>query len=417
MNSSARSLALVLTLFLCPASQGFSAEPPAASPPDARQGDENDARRREPRLEVLSDQRWKDIDASVGKALAWLSTQQAPDGSFATKPSGQPGVTSLCVMAYLSSGHSPGQGPYGERLERAIDFVLSCQREDGLFSLEDTVLPADAWTEASHTATYNHAISGLMLGEVYGQTDGTRAKKIQPAIERGLDYTRRMQHRRKRSPIDEWAWRYVKDVPISSGDGGGDADMSVTAWHIMFLRSARNAGFDVPVANVNEALDFVRRCYQPETGTFSYALYANGREPTRATTGAGVLSLFLAGRYDPQIANRAGSWILAHPFAELQRIAAFDGPIFLCGVLLQPGGLSTGRAVLGGILSAAGRSAAGQPKWRRRVGRGGPGPGIRQRLLDGACGAVPDATVSTVADLSALSRKRWRDRRSRHCAR
>ncbi len=71
----------------------------------------------------------------------------------------------------------------------------------------------------------------------------------------------------------------------------------------------------MPVADVNEALDFVRRCYQPETGAFSYALYANGRTPTRATTGAGVLSLFLAGRYDPQIARRSGNWILAHSFA------------------------------------------------------------------------------------------------------
>jgi hypothetical protein len=265
-------------------------------------------------MDVIPDDEWDRIDSSVERALTWLSTQQAHDGSFATKASGQPAVTSLCIVAYLSSGHVPGQGRHGEALNRAIDFVLTTQREDGLFSLEATTLPADVWNEATHTATYNHAIAGLMLGEVYGQTDPSRAKRIRSAIERGLAYTRRMQLRRKRAPIDQWGWRYIKDVPTSSGDGGGDADMSATSWHIMFLRSARNAGFDVPAAHVNEALDFVERCYQPTSGSFSYALYANGRMPTRATTGAGVLCLFLSGRYDPQIEAGAGRWILAHPF-------------------------------------------------------------------------------------------------------
>jgi hypothetical protein len=277
-------------------------------------GGADESAHRPPRMDVVTADQWANIDASIDRALAWLATQQASDGSFATKASGQPAVTSLCVVAYLSSGHNPGQGRFGETLNRAIDFVLTTQREDGLFSLEATTLPADVWNEATHTATYNHAIAGLMLGEVYGQTDSARSQRVRPAIERGLVYTRQMQLRRKRSPIDEWGWRYIKDVPTSSGGSGGDADMSATSWHIMFLRSARNAGFDVPVADVNEALDFVRRCYRPNEGSFGYALYANGRMPTRATTGAGVLSLFLSGKYDPQIAAGAGRWILAHPF-------------------------------------------------------------------------------------------------------
>jgi hypothetical protein len=87
-------------------------------------------------------------------------------------------------------------------LNRAIDFVLDCQREDGLFSLEAPIQPADDWNAATQTATYNHAIAGLMLAEAYGLSDGTRDKRIRPAIERGLVYTRRLQRRRKGSPID-----------------------------------------------------------------------------------------------------------------------------------------------------------------------------------------------------------------------
>jgi hypothetical protein len=281
--------------------------------------------RKPPRLEVIAADEWQRIDTSVERALEWLATQQLPDGSFETKLSGQPAVTSLCVLAYLSAGHVPGQGKYGDRLNRAIDFVLTTQRADGLFSLEECTQPADEWNEATQTATYNHAIAGVMLAEAYGLTPGARDEQIRPAIERGLSYTRRLQTRRKISPIDEWGWRYIRDIPTSSGDGGGDADLSVTSWHLMFLRAARNAGFDVPASQVNEALDYVRRCYQPHDGSFSYALYANGRMPTRAMTGAGVLCLFLSGRYDPQIEVAAGRWILAHPFAVYNQTMIHDG--------------------------------------------------------------------------------------------
>ena len=82
---------------------------------------------------------------------------------------GQPAVTSLSVMAFLSRGHQPGNGPYGDRLNRAIDFVLSCQLPNGLISLQ-TNDPSDPLETAQYAAVYNHAISGLMLGEVYGRS-------------------------------------------------------------------------------------------------------------------------------------------------------------------------------------------------------------------------------------------------------
>jgi len=35
---------------------------------------------------------------------------------------------------------------------------------------------------ASHGAVYNHAIAGLMLGEVYGHVTGQRGKDVKQAI-------------------------------------------------------------------------------------------------------------------------------------------------------------------------------------------------------------------------------------------
>src|ERR1700722_2443554 len=84
--------------------------------------------------DALSPAKWKEVESAVDRALARIASQQLPDGSFPTLPSAHPAVTSLCVMAFLSRGHQPGTGPYGQQLNRAIDFVISCQRPDGLFS-------------------------------------------------------------------------------------------------------------------------------------------------------------------------------------------------------------------------------------------------------------------------------------------
>ena len=74
--------------------------------------------------DALTPAEWKRVDTALERALEWLASQQQPDGSFPTVPRGQPAITSLSAMAFLSCGHQPGAGQYGERLNRAIDFVL-----------------------------------------------------------------------------------------------------------------------------------------------------------------------------------------------------------------------------------------------------------------------------------------------------
>ncbi len=93
-----------------------------------------------PLAAVLSPEKWQQVEQAVDRALSWMASQQAADGSFPTLPSGQPAVTSLSVMAFLSRGHQPGIGPYGKRINSAIDFVLSCQLPNGLISLQTSDL-------------------------------------------------------------------------------------------------------------------------------------------------------------------------------------------------------------------------------------------------------------------------------------
>ena len=81
---------------------------------------------------VLDEQQWKEVDVVVDRALKWLAAKQGKDGSFPSIENGQPGVTSLCLLAFMSQGHIPGEGEYGDQLQRAMDYIVSCQKRNGI---------------------------------------------------------------------------------------------------------------------------------------------------------------------------------------------------------------------------------------------------------------------------------------------
>ena len=272
-----------------------AADTPSPAPTARRVGPE----------EVLSPRQWEQVDRSVDRGLRWLAGNQLADGSFRSIAPGQPGVTALCVMAFLASGHRPGEGPYGHAIDTGIDFVLSCQKPNGLISYrvpEARMVPF----QASHAALYNHAIAGLLLGEVYGMTDEVRAMRIRSVIEKALMLSRAHQIKRKGRAVDQGAWRYYHPW------ANEESDLSITAWQVMFYRSAKNAGFHVPRQHIDEAIQFVQRCFDDRLGTFRYVIM---RRPYvgRAMAGCGILSLSLAGRHDTQMARRAGDWLLRNP--------------------------------------------------------------------------------------------------------
>jgi hypothetical protein len=224
--------------------------------------------------DVLSADEWRKVDAAVARALAWLAAQQEADGSFPTLDLGQPGVTSLCVMAFLAYGHVPGEGQYGPRLERAVDYVLRCQKRNGLVSLlglDDDTLSRIMAHEIGETACYNHGIASLMLSESFGMSAAPGDERLQEAIARSVAVTLLRQRWPRDDPGDRGGWRYLDDTSSL------DSDLSVSGWELMFLRSARNAGFAVPAEPINDAVGYVRRCFDQRAGVFR--LFA---KPSRA---------------------------------------------------------------------------------------------------------------------------------------
>lgn len=255
--------------------------------------------------DILKEDEWGKLEKSVDKGLVYLSKHQERDGSYEGHLVGQPAVTSLAIMAYLSRGHQPGSGPFGESLDRAIDYVLSTQKRDGLFTALDAPGPRYKKNTPDHTATYNHAIAGLMLGEVYGMCTGKRSEQVRKALERALIFTWRLQAQPKDQTKDKGGWRYIHDR------NERDSDISVSGWHLMFLRSAKNAEFDVPKVYIDAALGFVKRCYvgSKSKGTFSY--YPDDKDEASLTmTAIATLSLALGGLHRDPLVLEAADWML-----------------------------------------------------------------------------------------------------------
>lgn len=254
--------------------------------------------------DILTEAEWRDVESTIDRGLAFLVSQQHDDGSFQDVPDNDPAIAALCLMAFLSRGHLPGQEPHGDRLEKSVRFILSCQQPDGMISR----------TRHPNYSVYNHAISALTLSELYGILP-KHEDRMRLAIESALKFTSQRYPQPKRKSHDEGSWRYLHN------ERRNDGDLSVTSWNVMFLRSAKNSGFDIDIKLVDEALPYMKRLYDPGKA-FRYAFYSEsptGVEYHRAMAGAAVLSLALAGEHHTDIAQGTADYLLKHPFDQYDR--------------------------------------------------------------------------------------------------
>ena len=257
-------------------------EQPAAQPGATEPAPEEVEERRDDTAEnnPLASEMTEQLDLAVRNGLEYLKREQKSDGSFGVgRYSRNVAVTSLCALAFMADGHVPGRGEYGEQVQRALDFILAHSTESGLLAAEQT-----------HGPMYGHGFATLFLGEVYGMSPTDN--RVRDALVKAVDLIVGTQN-------EEGGWRY-NPVPY-------DADISVTICQIMGLRSARNAGIKVPKETIDRAVDYVRRCQNPDGG-FKYMLQAGGSAWPR--TAAGVASLYYAGIYEDDSITRGLDYLV-----------------------------------------------------------------------------------------------------------
>jgi hypothetical protein len=303
------SLVMLLAQAANLVSTAFAVDPPKAAPKADERASDRPAPSEE-RLKLLPEQR-KVLDRLVDKGLAFLASKQIQDGSFPTHAGAEPAVTSLCVMAFLSRGHRPGDVQYGECINRGIDYVLGVQD-----AATGAVFPRNIRQQALR-GNYNHAISALMLCDAYSKMDfkyredegnGRRRDRVEEAIQKALVYAGREQRKQKRQAGARGGFRYLARVTQN------DADLSVTAWMVMFYNAARKTGFEVPQNGMEDAIRFVHRAFDKKQKAFVYALSGDERYCSRATVGAGILCLLLAGESFSPAITQSAEWIRKNSF-------------------------------------------------------------------------------------------------------
>jgi len=78
---------------------------------------------------------------------------------------------------------------------------------------------------------------------------------------------------------------------------------------VVGLRAAKNAGLDVPQTTIDNAVKYVKRCYHPASGGFTYQ---PNREPGFARTAAAIYSLQVCGLYDDEMVKKGAHYLLKH---------------------------------------------------------------------------------------------------------
>ena len=218
-------------------------------------------------------------EEATRRALRHLAAMQNDDGSFGQgRFARHAGITALCGIALMADGSLPGRGPYGEKVRRALEFVLASATETGLLSAEN-----------GHGPMYGHGFATLFLGEIHGMAP--EDPRVRDALVRAVELIVNSQN-------EEGGWRY-NPVPY-------DADVSVTICQVMALRSARNAGVKVPKETIDRAVAYVRRC-QNGDGGFRYMSTMGASAWPR--TAAGVATLFYAGVHSDDSIDRGLAYL------------------------------------------------------------------------------------------------------------
>jgi hypothetical protein len=214
-----------------------------------------------------------EADRASARGLALLAAKQHEDGSFGSGGFARDvAICGLAGMAFMAGGSTPGRGPYGEHVDRCVDYILENTQESGFINVAGS---------GSHGPMYGHGFATLFLAEAYGMT---RRNDVREKLAKAVMLIENTQN-------SDGGWRYQ---PVRR-----DADISVTICQVMALRAARNAGLFVSHDTIDRCVTYVKRS-QNADGGFMYMI--QGGQSAFPRSAAGVVALYSAGIYEgPEI--------------------------------------------------------------------------------------------------------------------
>ncbi len=266
-----------------------------------------------------------EVDQAIDSGIQFLLSKQKENGAIYDR-SNPTAITALAVMSLAAVGHLPiHPNETGKAMSQALDFLLleQNQNEIGYFGKRGGRM-------------YGHGIVTLTLAEMLGmgideEVDSAIREKCQLAINLIL----RSQKVPKNQSQQQGGWRYSPD--------SRDADLSVSIWQLMALRSAKNSGLEVPTKAITNAIEYLKRSYKSKIdqegnpiNKVSGFAYQPGGHPEYTTTAAGLLAMQVCGEYESPFVLGAADWLLENE-PKTNRKFFFYGTYYYAQAMYQRG--------------------------------------------------------------------------------
>jgi hypothetical protein len=227
----------------------------------------------------------EETERAVRGGLAYLASVQHPLGNWGRANArddkyGQVaiGKTALCLLAFLGAGHThESETEYSETVRSALTFLLGSQGRGGHFGAG---------------SAYGHGIATYAVAECYALTQD---EALRPPLERAVDQILRHQDRRPdRRMFGGWSYYYASDRTFDEWPR-----VSISAWQVMALESARLGGLPVPDFAFEDAREFFANAQDSRQPWFRYChdpdRLRSGYPTLPASTPAALFALSLLG--------------------------------------------------------------------------------------------------------------------------
>ena len=222
-------------------------------------------------LAAKKNERW---EKGIKKGLDWVARTQSRIGQW-NAGNYPTAMTALAGLALTASGSTTTQGPYAKQIRRAVDYLQTKARDNGLIG--------DPLTDNRYT--YGHGFAMLFLSQVLGEEeDEDRREELIELLTKACEFSGRAQ-----TPSGGWGY-------VSAKDGNNFDEGSTTITQVQGLRACRNAGIPVASEIVEKAKDYIYKCKNADGG-ISYSSRNHGTSRP-AITAAAIACLYNAGDYD-----------------------------------------------------------------------------------------------------------------------
>jgi hypothetical protein len=213
--------------------------------------------------------------AARDKGLAWLTKNQAKDGSWGKQYT--IAVTSFACLSYLAASDEPFIGEHAKALVKGLEFLLANQK-DGMVASQ------------GHSWIHGQGFATLAMAEAYGRSLLCKTKpdldtnKLKVTVTKAVKVIADNQSH-------SGGWWYT---PGSKGNHEG----STTVCAVQALVAADNFRIPIDEKVLDKGFEYLKKC-QTDQGGFNYTL-GDGSNMKEGTA-AGVATLGLMKQFDTTV--------------------------------------------------------------------------------------------------------------------